>query len=356
MVIDTHPHEIENNMQQHVPPVASLETSILKEIYLKEKKSSLIAPLSLDQLVGMIYPLFDPIDQDKILEGVFGTKNKEAVLTYLRSMFENHPELKMGNCCASNVDLSFLKEHLEFLHTEELNLDDAEIIDKVNHFIHEKTQGMIPKLFEDRRDLPKKGLVAMNAGSFTGKFDDPFDPRHTKKELFKSLTKEKTEIDMMWGMKMVRYYENGYMQFVEIPVENSAYFLQLSLPKEDITVENLLDQDAFYFGSIEGKLSYVDITLPKFTLSSTQELLDKLLEQNLPLNKKTDAGKLASVLQKTYFVLEEGGVKAAFVTAGLFKTTAIKPLPSRKIRFDRPFTFRLISKDRLKIMEGVFHG
>jgi hypothetical protein len=356
MIVDHHQIQIEDEKSLTALPVASKETSILKKLYEKNKKSSLIAPLSIDQFVGIIYPLFGPEEQEIILQEIFGTKNQESVTRYLLSMFENHPQLKLGNCCASNIDLSCIKEHLELLHCLDLNLDDPFIVERLNDFVNDKTDGMIPKIFEQRKDLPNEGLVAINAGSFKGKFDDPFDPIHTKKKLFESSTKEKTEIDMMWGMKRVRYFENGHLQFIELELERSSYILQLSIPKEGIPVEKLLEQDAFYEGSHQGKICYVDITLPKFTLSNTQELLAKLLERGIPLDKKTEAGKLASVLQKTYFVLEEGGVKAAFVTAGLFRTTSVKPLPLHSISFDRPFTFRLVSRDRLNIMEGVFNG
>jgi hypothetical protein len=356
MIVDNPQMQIEDENILTVLPVASKETSILKKLYQHEQKSSLIAPLSIDQFVGIIYPLFRPEEQEIILQEVFGTKNKESVTRYLLSMFENHPQLKLGNCCASTIDLSLLNEHLELLHCLGLNLDDPYIIERLNDFVKEKTDGMIPKIFEQRRDLPKEGLVAVNAGSFIGKFDDPFDPSHTKKKVFQTSTKEKKEIDMMWGMKRVRYYENGFLQFIELELEGSSYRLQLSIPKGGIPIEKLLEQDAFYEGSHRGKTCYVDITLPKFSLSNTQELLEKLLETGIPLNKETEAGKLASVVQKTFFVLEEGGVKAAFVTAGLFRTTSVKPLPSHTIRFDRPFTFRLVSNDRLNIMEGVFNG
>lgn len=355
MVIDNQPIENTNDYGQQISPKAPLETKILKEIYLKERKSVLIAPLSIDQLVGMIYPLFAYDDQGKILQGVFGTKNKEAVHSYLKSMLENHPLLKMGNCFASNIDLSFMKEHLTFLQAEELDLNDAFIIEKINAFIDNKTQGMITKLFENKRHLPSEGFVAINAGSFIGKFDDAFDPSNTKKRAFFNANKEITQIDMMWGMKKARYFEDENLQYLELPMENSSYFLQLSLPKEYNNLENLLESDPFHLGSQHGKFCWVDITLPKFTIEDTQELLEKLLKNGIPLDKKTEAGKLTSVLQKTYFVLEEKGVKAAFVTAGRFETTSVKPL-TQKICFDRPFTFRLISHDRIKIMEGIFNG
>jgi hypothetical protein len=124
MIVDNPQMQIEDENILTVLPVASKETSILKKLYQHEQKSSLIAPLSIDQFVGIIYPLFRPEEQEIILQEVFGTKNKESVTRYLLSMFENHPQLKLGNCCASTIDLSLLNEHLELLHCLGLNLDE----------------------------------------------------------------------------------------------------------------------------------------------------------------------------------------------------------------------------------------
>jgi len=337
-------------------PKASKETTILKKRYENHQNSTLIAPLSMDQFIGLVYPLYPSGDKELILQKVFGTQDEKAVLNYLTRVFDTHPHLKIGNCLASALDLDFLKNHFCLLRSTDFKLNDPLIKQKINAFVNQKTDGMIPKIIDENDRLASTGLVAVNAGSFEGRFDKPFDPKHTREAPFTKSDKKIKNLPTMWGIKNLRYYENGSLQYVELPLENSSYCLQLTLPKEGTSIEQLLEIDPFYEGQARAFNSLVEISIPKFTISDQSELLDCLLEMGIPLNSKTIAGRLSSVLQKTYFDIQEGGVKAAFVTAGFFKTSYEKPCPVYSFNCKRPFAFRLLSDDHLRIIEGVFNG
>lgn len=337
-------------------PIASKETAVLKKRYAIGQNSTLIAPLSLDQFIGLVYPLYPSGDKELILQKVFGTQDEKAVLNYLTRMFDSHPHLKIGNCLATDLDLGFLKNHFSLLRSTDFKLNDPFVKQKINAFVNEKTDGMIPKIIDETDRLARTGLVAVNAGSFEGRFDKPFDPKHTKQAPFTMSNKEIKNLPAMWGIKNLRYYENELVQYVELPLENGSYHLQLTLPKEGTSIEQLLENDPFYEGQARAFNSLVEISVPKFTISDQSELLDNLLEMGIPLNSKTIAGRLSSVLQKTYFDMQEGGVKAAFVTAGFFKTSYEKPCPVHTFNCNRPFAFRLVSDDHLRIIEGIFNG
>jgi hypothetical protein len=337
-------------------PLFSVQTHLLFDQFAKSKKTTLVAPLSLDHLIGMIYPLYKDQDQKIILSKVFGTVDERAIVRYLKKTLTDYPTLKIGNCVATNLDTHDLQHHFDQLKVTPFSLNDGEIVSKINDFVSQKTQGLIGSIIQDRRDMPSNGLVAINAGSFIGKFDQPFLPEETRKETFVTEQKEPLTLDMMWGMKLVNYFECDQFQYIELPLENGQYLLKLVLPKEDQSVQEVWHLYPFISGHNLAKRSLVDILLPKFQVSQTTELLGLLASYEIPLLEDTSCGRLTSIMQKTLFELEEGGVKAAFVTSGFFKTSIDKPSPNHKIQFIRPFAFELTTVDFVPIMTGVYNG
>lgn len=337
-------------------PFFNVHTHLLYDQFAKSKKTTLLAPLSLDHLIGMIYPLYHEQDQKILISKVFGTVDEQAILRYLKKTLTDYPTLKIGNCVATNLDIHDLQHHLNELKVTPFSLNDGAIVSKINNFVSEKTQGLIGSIIQDRRDLPSNGLVAINAGSFIGKFDQPFLPEQTRKETFVTGQKEPLFLDMMWGMKLVNYFECDQFQYIELPLENGQYLLKFVLPKEDQSVQEVWRFLPFISGHNLAKRSLVDILLPKFQVSQTIELLGLLAGYEIPLLEDTSCGRLTSIMQKTLFELEEGGVKAAFVTSGFFKTSIDKPSPNHEIHFIRPFAFELTTADFVPIMTGVYNG
>jgi len=161
---------------------------------------------------------------------------------------------------------------------------------------------------------------------------------------------------MMWGMKLVNYFECDQFQYIELPLENGQYLLKLVLPKEGQPIQKVGHIHPFISGHNLAKRSLVDILLPKFQVSQTAELIELIAGYEIPLQTDTSCGRLTSIMQKTLFELEEGGVKAAFVTSGFFKTSIDKPSPSHEVHFVRPFAFELTTADFVPIMTGIYNG
>lgn len=130
-------------------PKASKETTILKKRYENHQISTLIAPLSMDQFIGLVYPLYPSGDKELILQKVFGTQDEKAVLNYLKRVFDTHPHLKIGNYLASALDLDFLKNYFSLLRSTDFKLNDPLIKQKINAFVNQKTDGMIPKIIDE---------------------------------------------------------------------------------------------------------------------------------------------------------------------------------------------------------------
>lgn len=345
-------------------PFFTVHTHLLYDQFTKSNKTTLIAPLSLDHLIGMIYPFYREQDQKILLSRAFGTSDEQVILRYLKKTLTDYPFLKIGNCVATNLDIQDLHHHLDQLKVTPFSLNDEAIVSKMNDFVGEKTEGLIGSIVQDRRDLPSNGLVAINAGSFIGKFDQPFNPELTRKETFVTDQKEPLSLDMMWGMKWVNYFECDQFQYIELPLENGQYLLKLVLPKEDQSILEIWPLHPLGISNIFSVISglnltkrlLVEILLPKFKVSQSQELLGALVGYEMPLLRETTCGRLASIMQKTLFELEEGGVKAAFVTSGFFKTTIDKPIPKHQIHFKRTFAFELTTVDFVPIMTGIFNG
>jgi hypothetical protein len=334
----------------------SIQNEILEKIYDPKESANLFAPLSLDQLMGLLYPAFDKPDQNVILRNFYGTLNRDSVIRYLKSAHEKKEGFVIGNCVVSNISTEALETHFDELHAKRLDLDDENVVEKINQHIYEQTSGLIPRLIESKGDLPQEGVVAINAGSFVGKFDQQFDPDNTIERPFFSGEQVEKQLPTMWGFKKARYYETSSYQYVELTLERGAYTLAICLPKEGIAMADLIKANPFMQARVYAKRSFTEIYLPKFQATQSKDLKAILVDLGIPLDQQTQIGTIGGILQKTYFELEEGGLKSAFVTSNICTANLDDRLPYEVINCNRPFAFKLIDDRGLDIMDGIFNG
>lgn len=221
-------------------------------------------------------------------------------------------------------------------------------VDQVNGWVSQKTKGRVPKLFSQlSRD---DAAVLVNAVTFDGKWQDPFDPDFTQKRPFKKASGS-VEVPMMAAKRRMMYAEKDGVKMVSIPYENGKYEMVAWLPKEGEKPDPYADIAAW---KGMARLREVDLWLPKWEMRSRHDLKPLMTQIGLgSLFDKADftrlvpSGELARIsqaVQEAWIQVDEKGTKAAAATGIVMARTSvmINPEGPAIFRADRPFAYAIV--------------
>ena len=235
---------------------------------------------------------------------------------------------------------------------------DKETVKKINDWVNEKTDGMIPSVVDDLSEETVMALI--NATCFHGKWVDPFEDYAIEKD--KDFTREDgnvDKVDMMHSGEN-RFFENDYLTgtFKEY---RKGYKIMFMLPKENVTVKEALDSlqgDDLYKLGKNAEYCNVRLTVPKFEFDYTapnciKSLMDMGIStvfdpENADLTgMATDVNGfnlfVSNIIHKTHIDLNENGTDAAAVTAIIIdKASAAPSQDIKEVCLDRPFIFAIM--------------
>jgi serpin B len=247
---------------------------------------------------------------------------------------------------------------------------DAEVADldfsnpsaaiRINSWASKETQGKIPKVI-DRID-PADLVLLLNAVYFKGQWAHKFDKAQTKQRDFTLAGGAVKHLPRMAQSGRFDYFETPEMQAIRLP-----------FGEEDLVMEILLPSKSSSLGALEAQLTaehwtgwqaqYAPrpgkIELPRFELKSNYRLNGPLQALGMTRAFRSDgpdaaqftgmfssaaaqagAGSffISSVLQSTYWkVDEEGSEAAAVTTTGITATAVARPVQPFQMIVDRPF-------------------
>ena len=229
---------------------------------------------------------------------------------------------------------------------------DAEVVEVVNAWVAEHTDGLIEKLLSQAPD-PQTGLILINAIAMDAKWEKPFKDYNTIEDDFHA-TQGDVSVEMMYQREFFDYVERDGLQIVRLPYAGGALEMWIALPGEGVSIglDGLLDalaeqgMDYLKDGAQERE---VDLFLPKFDLTTENSLSDalKALGLEAPFGSNADFSGISEVplrideiLQKVRVQLDEEGTKAAAATAAMVACMAMLPEEEPvEMRVDRPFAF-----------------
>lgn len=238
-------------------------------------------------------------------------------------------------------------------------LSDVENIKRINRWVAEKTQNLIPAILADA-PLPP-GLVAVNALYFKGLWPQPFNKHFTKPQSFHMVAGD-TQVPMMHAQERYGFRRDGDFAAVEMPYRGGRFALVVltntarSLPWEDFApVTGWLNGGGF-------SSQEVSLSLPRFTLQASEELLEPLKALGLKHGMDSVTAfenltmlpqEISRIVQKTFMKVDEEGTEAAAATGVVMETTALKRHEPERLVVDRPFLFALRDRESgLILMSG----
>ncbi len=229
---------------------------------------------------------------------------------------------------------------------------------EINDWVRDKTNGLIKNIVNPNDINNHTRLVISNAIYFNGKWDNEFNKKLTKRDVFHSIDKSKSEIDFMNKTAYLSYYENDDFQFVSKPYKGNDKSFCIVLPKNRYglaDVEKIIGSSTLTNILSNTKYLEVKLSIPKFKLETNYSLSESLSNLGLKnaFTPEADFSRMTTEAQlmidkinhKAYIEIDEEKTEAtAAETVFMAPTSAVSGLKSKPKTFkaDHPFSFLII--------------
>ena len=361
--------------------------NLLQRVEKGTEGSFLISPLSVGMAFGL---LVESAEEGAVLDAVtetlgFGKGGRENIRAYCSTMMERLPEMdklskvRLANLVLTNRDFgktnaAFEQMALDYYDALVKNLSFGQpkvIVDLVNAWASEKTEGMIPEAIKESDLSPQTTAVLANALYFNGKWTNRFQKSDTAKEDFTPEGGKRVKVDMMKQEETFSAATCKEGTALRLPYGNKAFEMTVILPNEGVGVDGMvarLAKDRSWLSDCSAVKT--DLWLPKFKLSPMRtELNDILSDMGMRdafyatwldlLDGGGAESTISKVFQTATIDVDESGTEAAAVTVITAKITSPGPGMSGPLVFhaDRPFIFTISESSTGAILfAGVYRG
>ena len=271
---------------------------------------------------------------------------------YNPSLKEPNRKLSVANSIWHNTDATGLlrEDYIEYskknFNSDSINIKGDKLMPEINKWVSEKTNGLIPTLFNT--PLDDKNTILINALYLKSPWSTQFNEYATSKSTFYGLNENK-EIDFMENTENYEVYKDDKTTLVIVTLEGG------------INCAFVMGDTNNLFENIEkSKTQYANLSIPKFEIETSfdnKELVNFLSQKgvNLALDaEKADFSNLISdseifiedIVQKAKIITNEDGIEAAAVTAIMMDNSAsFEPNEPVNITFDKPFRFFIYNEN-----------
>jgi serine protease inhibitor len=251
----------------------------------------------------------------------------------------------------------YVKQTRAWYDAEMANLEfsNPSAATRINSWASKETRGMIPKLV-DRLD-PADIVLLLNAVYFKGQWAQQFDKAKTQQRDFTLAGGTVKPVPRMTQSGRFGYFETPQIQAIRLPFGAGDLVMEVLLPAKSSSLDALeAALTPEHWASWQGQ--YVPrsgrIELPRFELKSNYRLNEPLQTLGMTRAFRPEAAQLtdmfssapgqgsrffiSSVLQSTYWKVDEEGSEAAAVTSiGVRATAVARPEQPFQMIVDRPF-------------------
>ena len=321
---------------------------------------------TIDEYVSWCNSINEMVKQfDKTLQLDVDEFNK-TVGKYNENAIPPSRKLLVANSIWHNKEYGKLKD--EYLNNtknlfgaEANNLPISEFKPKINKWVSEKTNNLIPELLTSDPDNDLNTIL-INTLYLKSAWSKSFYEHQTKELDFTTYDNKKVKKEFMNQVDSFKYYEDKDLQVVILPLDGN------------INVAFAIGDTKNLAKALEtANFEMVNVTIPKFEIETTLQgdiICDYMKENGaeLAFSKTGNADfspmiedfeiYIADIIQKTKIKVDEEGLEAAAVTAIMMdNATSISPSkPQPKIfKADKPFSFYIYSNDELP-KELLFYG
>ncbi|MBO4748625.1 MAG: serpin family protein [Clostridiales bacterium] len=238
---------------------------------------------------------------------------------------------------------------------------DDKLVDTINGWVCEKTDGMIKQLIDHVN--PDAMMFLINAITFDAKWAEPFEESSVKPGEFTLSDGTKQEVTFLHGKSDALYLHNDKAQGIAKSYEGGKYAFITILPDDEKADINDFMADFTpdeYWEFWDSRSEQGDYTLiykfPEFESEYTTSLKDALKDMGMPLAFDMDHADFSNmsparlyiynVIHKTYISVTPSGTRAAAVTmVEMDGLTAMLEEEYRYVMCDRPFAYAIVDTE-----------
>lgn len=232
---------------------------------------------------------------------------------------------------------------------------DDSALGKVNRWVEENTDGMIPEILDEVSDTAVMYLLSAMA------FDAEWEQKYfsTQPGVFTTETGEAREAEMMYAQEALYLEDDSATGFLK-PYADPRYAFAVLLPNEGVELDE-------YIASLNGGALYdllnspqevtVQTAMPKFEAAYSTELNDVLAEMGMPDafdpdradfsrmgDTKTGMLYISRVLHKTFLSVTPRGTRAGAASLVEMDFAGLPPTPTKQVILDRPFVYMILDR------------
>ena len=317
----------------------------------KGKKSSIISPISVTYVLGMLNDGAAGNTAKEISSVVgFGEGKTQAVNDFCKKLIDEAPKtdpsvtLEIANIVIGNdyrhvgFEPPYVRDMQDYYRAEITNLDfsqKTETLAEVNGWCNDKTHGMIPEILNESELKTNALLLLMNAIYFKATWTEKFDPADTRDKTFTTADGKTQSLPMMHRKALAQYSENDVCTMLNLPYgSGDKWSMKVLLPREGKTVDDViatLNAESWEALRFSGWNPVVDIEIPRFKTSFETDLIEPLSAMGAPTMFLPNSAEFPNICsnfkqglyvglmkQKAAIEVDEEGTKASAVTvAGL---------------------------------------
>ncbi|XP_038582104.1 alpha-1-antitrypsin homolog isoform X2 [Micropterus salmoides] len=355
-----HSHEGELSCHKLSSPNADFAFALYKSLNAKTAagKNIFYSPLGISTALSMLSTGARGETHSQLFSSLgYSTFNQTQVNKAYKHLFDIHghsqgsQQLDVGNGVAVrsgfNPRKTFLKDVKHYYSGEIFNVDftkPAEAAAEINTLIANKTQDKIKDMVKDLD--PATVMVLINYVYFKGKWKNPFNSDLTHKAEFHVDEATKVQVDMMMRTGYYNTYwdRDNHTTVIMLPYKGNTTMM-IVLPDEGKMkeVEGYINKDYIKHWRDSVSDNYVDLFLPKFSISADASLDSTLkemgvtnaFEENADFSGMSDEVKLkvSKASHKAVLSVTEIGTEAAASTIVEIMFLSLPP----SVAINRPF-------------------
>ena len=339
------------------------------------KSNTLISPLSVSSALAMTANGANGQTKDE-MEKVLGSGMPlDELNKYLSSFIgslTSGEDFKLKNANSIwfikdnnfNVNNEFLQTNADFYHAEIYKRAyNSEIVNDINNWVSEHTDGMIDKLLDNGDALSNIALI--NATAFDAKWENYYYDNFVEDGTFTDANSNEQSVTMLISEENEYINGDNCTGFIK-KYKGGKYGFAAILPDSNVSISDFvgsLNGDKLFKMLQNAESTNVVAKMPKFEYEYSAELSEALKALGMPTAFSDSADfsgisgdklHISDVLHKTKISVTEEGTRAVAAT-GVVMSAA--PDGDKQVILNRPFMYMILDNETmLPLFAGVYTG
>ena len=345
-------------------------------------KSLFLSPVGVTYMLGMVADgasgeTLKEINDALGFSGTTATQVNELCQTLIEEApkSDKNVKLEIANAIYINKGYTMTEQFKADMDTyykadaQTLDFADVSSVNTINEWARKNTHGKIPVIINTLYQTEAARLF--NSVYFEATWTKQFDRKMTRKDAFVMEDGTEKQLYFMNNKAIIIAHENEDCRMVCLPYGSGTLWnMYVIVPKGDQTVEGIVNKmDEEYWNSLwrTGKLSTMELKLPKFSTASNVLMSNVLQQMNVKrIFDKEDAQldmicadkkpHISDIKQTGCIDVDEEGTKATAVTAeDLWESPGM--IKGEPFQANRPFIYLIREGSSNAIFfAGVYQG